>query len=73
MHRYISILRGINVSGKNKIRMEELEKTYSKLMAYTQEHNIPVNYNAWEMYINDPMKVRYPVLCKTEIYFEVEE
>ncbi|MFW5821732.1 MAG: SRPBCC family protein [Bacteroidota bacterium] len=52
---------------------EELEKSYSKLMAYTQEHNIPVNYNAWEIYINDPMEVKYPALYKTEIYFEVEK
>lgn len=45
MRTYISILRGINVSGKNPIKMEALRKTYehagfSKVQSYVQSGNI---------------------------------
>ena len=31
MPKYISLLRGINVSGKNKIKMPELKKLYEDM------------------------------------------
>lgn len=51
---------------------EEFSISYTKLMEYVNENNLPVNWNAWEVYINDPMEVKYPALYKTEIYFELE-
>ncbi len=30
MKKYIAFLRGINISGKNKISMEELKKTFEE-------------------------------------------
>lgn len=48
MQTYISILRGINVSGKNIIKMESLKKMYVKLgfdnvSSYVQSGNIIFN------------------------------
>lgn len=45
MPRYISILRGINVSGRNKIRMEELRQllenlSFQNIQTYIQSGNI---------------------------------
>jgi effector-binding domain-containing protein len=51
---------------------DEFNRSYSILMNYVEENNLPVNYNAWEVYINDPMQVEYPSLYKTDIYFELE-
>lgn len=31
MKRYIALLRGINISGKNKVPMAELKKSFEKL------------------------------------------
>ncbi len=43
--KYISILRGINVSGQKKIKMEELQKLYESLVfdhvqTYIQSGNV---------------------------------
>lgn len=40
MNQYISLLRGINVSGKNKIKMAELRAMYEKLDFHTVESYI---------------------------------
>ena len=45
MNTYISLLRGINVSGKNKIKMESLRETYRSLgytnvVSYIQSGNV---------------------------------
>jgi len=45
MNTYISILRGINVSGKNRIKMDELKQLYSNLgfnnvQTYIQSGNV---------------------------------
>lgn len=45
MNRYISILRGINVSGKNLIKMADLRSTFEKMgfqqvSTYIQSGNI---------------------------------
>lgn len=45
MRRYVSLLRGINVSGKNMIKMEPLRKSFEKLQfenvsSYLQSGNI---------------------------------
>ena len=45
MHRYISMLRGINVSGRKKIHMEELKALYQSLafknvQTYIQSGNV---------------------------------
>lgn len=45
MHTYISLLRGINVSGKNKIKMAELKSLYESLnfksvSTYIQSGNV---------------------------------
>ncbi len=52
---------------------EEFERSYNKMMEYVEKNGIPVNWNAMEVYVNDPMKVKFPTLYKTEIYFEVKE
>jgi len=52
---------------------EEFERSYNKMMEYVENNNIPVNWNAMEVYLNDPMKVKFPALYRTEIYFEVSE
>ncbi|MDY4194376.1 MAG: DUF1697 domain-containing protein, partial [Bariatricus sp.] len=31
MKRYVALLRGINISGKNKVPMSELKKCFEKL------------------------------------------
>jgi uncharacterized protein (DUF1697 family) len=36
METYISILRGINVGGKNKIKMNDLKELYEELITYIQ-------------------------------------
>jgi len=41
MNAYISILRGINVSGKNKIRMVELRSLYEKIGFKDVQTDIP--------------------------------
>lgn len=45
MTRYVALLRGINVAGKNIIRMDELEKSFSalgfaKVQTYLQSGNV---------------------------------
>lgn len=45
MNTYISLLRGVNVSGKNKIKMESLRETYRSLgyadvVSYIQSGNV---------------------------------
>ena len=52
---------------------EEFERSYTKMMEYVETHEIPVNWNAWEIYLNNPMEVKFPTLYETEIYFELEE
>ena len=34
MKRYIAFLRGVNISGKNKVPMEELKKGQKKLKVF---------------------------------------
>ncbi|MGC9341992.1 MAG: SRPBCC family protein [Bacteroidales bacterium] len=51
---------------------DEFTDSYTALMQYVDENKIPVNWNAWEFYINDPMELKYPTLYKTKIYFETE-
>lgn len=51
---------------------EELAESYMALMQYVEGNEIPVKFNAWEFYTNNPDIVKYPTLYKTEIYFETE-
>ena len=45
MNRYIALLRGINISGKNKIAMAELKEGF--------ELEVYVNPNLIEVFVND--------------------
>jgi uncharacterized protein (DUF1697 family) len=50
MHTYVSMLRGINVSGQKMIRMEELRKAYDSLgfesaRSYLQSGNVVFEYS----------------------------
>ena len=78
MTTYISILRGINVSGHKLIKMEALRKMYSDLgfsdvRSYIQSGNIIFSYKNSETYslekkiskkINDTFGFDVPVLVK---------
>ena len=52
MKRYVALLRGINISGKNKISMAELKKEFEKLAF--EEVKIYFDYEAYgrDMEIN---------------------
>lgn len=43
MEKYICLLRGINISCKNKISMDELKKEYEKIKEY--KNNIFWSYS----------------------------
>ena len=45
MNRYIALLRGINISGRNKIAMAELKEGF--------ELEVYVNPNLIEVFVND--------------------
>ena len=40
MKRYMALLRGINISGKNKVVMAELKKEFESLMLFFQVEKI---------------------------------
>ncbi len=78
MKTYISILRGINVSGKNLIKMNSLREMYESrgfqnVTTYIQSGNVvfqsvEMNLGEFEMLISDSILKRYalkvPVLVK---------
>lgn len=78
MNTYIVLLRGINVSGKNKLPMQELRDLLNKLeykniQTYIQSGNIILSSQkeaiAVEKEIKKAIKTQYdydvPVICKT--------
>jgi len=67
MYKYISILRGINVSGHKKIKMAELKILYEKLacenvITYIQSGNVIFDHSSAD-----------PALLKTEIETSIEK
>ncbi len=80
METYISILRGINVGGKNKIKMPDLKEMYEELkfkdiVTYIQSGNIIFNSNQnvsnqnlakkIEKGISEKFKLAVPVIIRT--------
>lgn len=52
---------------------DELSLSYGKMMQYINENQIPANFNAMEVYLNDPMETAFPAMLKTQIYMEITE
>ncbi len=48
---------------------DELSSSYNYLMEYVETNEIPVTWEALEVYLNDPMSQPYSTLWQTEIYF----
>jgi uncharacterized protein (DUF1697 family) len=84
MHTYISLLRGINVSGQKKIRMADLKSLYESLgfgnvQTYVQSGNVIFNSpeqdiaklrNSIEMQIETTFGFSVPVLIRTADDFQ---
>lgn len=72
MNKYISILRGINVSGKRKIKMKELKDLYEKLkfenvITYIQSGNVIFDSN-----IKDSLKLEISIEKEILKYYGFE-
>lgn len=73
MYKYISLLRGINVSGKNMIKMAELTKLfeslgYQNVQTYVQSGNV-----VFESGDNDTVAISYKIekVIKSKYDYEV--
>jgi effector-binding domain-containing protein len=48
---------------------DELSSSYNYLMEYVESNQVPVTWEAMEVYLTDPMTQPYSTLWETEIYF----
>lgn len=82
MRTYISLLRGINVSGKNMIKMAELEKAltatgFLNLRTYIQSGNVAFEYEENEPgkvseMVSDTIKERFNLVVPSLTIFKEE-
>ena len=70
MHEYIVLLRGINISGKNKISMSELKK-YLELMNYTDVKTYLNSGNIIIKSIISSESIIYHLVLINQYYFQL--
>ena len=59
MKRYVALLRGINISGKNKIAMSELKAGFAEL-----------GYTAVSIYLNSGLSLIH--ICSTNLHLRTD-
>ena len=74
--KYIVLLRGINISGKNKIAMNELKKqlesnNYSDVITYLNSGNVILNSDNSKEYIVNDIKTLIKKKFNLEIHVYV--
>ena len=72
MPTYISLLRGINVSGQKKIKMTDLKSLYEELgftnvQTYIQSGNVVFEYQ-----VSSPEKLEQVIFDKIKVYYGFE-
>lgn len=84
MNKYIALLRGINVSGQKKVKMEDLramceKMSFQKVQTYIQSGNVifesqETNIATLEKAIHDQMQITFgydvAVIVRTQAYFQ---
>lgn len=73
MVKYLALLRGINISGKNKISMSELKKGFEELdffevLTYINSGNIVFSSNIEDI---DIIKNNIEVMIKNKFHFDI--